>query len=104
MNARGTQLTLLYAMQVAPDNLAMCHHCGDCDVNVAAGGERYMVRDEVWPIHHDGGLQCIGCLEARIGRRLTPEDFTDCPYNDPDDPWFGPRGRRLLDRLGVTSA
>jgi hypothetical protein len=81
MNARGTQLTLLYAMQVAPDHPAMYLHCGDCDVDVVARGESYMVRDEVWPIHHDGGRLCIRCLEARIGRRLTPEDFTDCMLN-----------------------
>ena len=26
---------------------------------------------------------CIGCLEARIGRRLIRADFTDCPLNRP---------------------
>lgn len=33
----------------------------------------------------------IGCLERRIGRRLTPRDFTCAPINDPNDPWDTPR-------------
>jgi hypothetical protein len=27
------------------------------------------------------GMLCIGCLETRLGRQLTHEDFTDCPVN-----------------------
>jgi hypothetical protein len=75
------QLPLFHAPSIAPDNLAMYTNCNDCDARVMEIGESYMVRGEVWPIHPDGGRLCIRCLEARIGRRLTPEDFTDCPAN-----------------------
>jgi hypothetical protein len=34
-----------------------------------------MVRDDLWPIGKDDGMLCIGCLERRLGRRLTREDF-----------------------------
>jgi hypothetical protein len=55
--------------------------CVDCDVDTLGTGELYMVHDDVWPLDKLGGMMCIGCLEARIGRRLTPEDFTDVPIN-----------------------
>ena len=42
-----------------------------------------------------GGYLCIGCLEARLGRRLTPADFPEFPVNQPDR--F--TSARLLDRL-----
>jgi len=51
------------------------------------------------PLEYSGGLLCIGCLERRLGRRLTPADFTDAPANDPSDRDSG-RSRRFLDRLG----
>lgn len=53
-------------------------NCSDCGANVARLGEWYMLRDPVWqqatrsaPAHH----LCVGCLEERLGRRLTSEDF-----------------------------
>jgi hypothetical protein len=47
-----------------------------------------MVHDSVWgdagmktnPRKPEGML-CIGCLEDRLGRRLTPADFTDAEVN-----------------------
>lgn len=56
-----------------------------------------MVHGEVWPIGPREGMLCIGCLESRIGRNLTPADFTSFPINT------NPRQKRtvrLLDRLG----
>jgi|ERR1019366_2301329 hypothetical protein len=67
--------------------------------------EQYMVHDSVWPA---AGLPlqpdiievhmylCIGCLERRLGRRLMPKDFTDCPLNRGDHPWRTPRLRARL--------
>jgi hypothetical protein len=55
--------------------------CRDCSIDVIAISEYFMVRDEVWPIEPDGGVLCVRCLEARIGRELTARDFTDCPLN-----------------------
>jgi len=53
-------------------------YCHDCGANVAALGEWYMLEDSIWqqatrnaPTQH----LCIGCLEERLGRRLTPDDF-----------------------------
>jgi hypothetical protein len=41
-----------------------------------------------------GGCLCIGCLEKRIGRRMTPADFPDHPFKAlPGTP-------RLLERQG----
>lgn len=64
--------------------------------------EDYMVYDSVW---HDAGMNigdarlhgkgkgylCIGCLESRLGRTLTPSDFTKALINDPSFPWHTPR-------------
>ena len=62
-------------------------NCVDCRWNTPLLGEWYMVRDSVWKaagIEAMGGCLCIGCLEERLGRRLTPEDFIDCKINDPN--------------------
>jgi hypothetical protein len=63
-------------------------HCRDCGVDTTpCTGKRgcrhkkgrwelYLVHDELWAaagMQH--GYLCIGCLEARIGRRLVPQDF-----------------------------
>ena len=68
--------------------------CADCGVGTLTLGEYYMVKDAVWeqawtgrrkPWHGNPGQEilCIGCLEARIGRTLKYDDFTDAPVNDP---------------------
>ena len=52
--------------------------CVDCGKDTH-GGEYYMVWDEVWEasgMTPDGGMLCLPCLERRIGRHLTPDDFT----------------------------
>jgi hypothetical protein len=62
-------------------------NCVDCRWNTPLLGEWYMVRDSVWNaagMETMGGCLCIGCLEERLGRRLTPEDFIDCKINDPN--------------------
>jgi hypothetical protein len=55
--------------------------CVDCGVDTVKAGEMYMVLDEVWPLDQLGGMLCVGCLESRIGRRLTPADFSGVPIN-----------------------
>lgn len=81
--------------------------CVDCGVDTYARGvdEYYMVHNEVWAaagmLPRDGML-CIGCLEARLGRRLTAVDFTDVPVNDLRWGWHG--SARLLSRLTDTTA
>jgi hypothetical protein len=68
--------------------------CNDCGVNVIRAGEYYMLSPEIWEdklhLKWDDNL-CIGCLEARLGRKLrchvwTPTlviggDFLNFPKN-----------------------
>jgi hypothetical protein len=61
-----------------------------------------MLHDEVWlaarpPLENSRRpvMACIGCVETRLGRLLTPEDFTDAPANQ----GFFIQSPRLLDRL-----
>jgi hypothetical protein len=57
-----------------------CHDCDDDDI------EYYMVQNDLWEKYGCGlGMLCIDCLEERIGRKLTVEDFTDCNANDECD-------------------
>lgn len=80
----------------------MANCCKDCGMDTApCTGKRgcrhkgrweyYMIRDELWMAAgmRDGFL-CIRCLENRLGRRLTPEDFTKVPINGAS-PWDTPR-------------
>jgi hypothetical protein len=53
--------------------------CVDCDADTLAIGHYYMVSNDLWAsagIEPDGGMLCLNCLEKRIGRRLTYDDFT----------------------------
>lgn len=55
----------------------------DCGINTQEINEYYTVHDEVWLAAHpaDHGLLCIGCLENRLGRALTADDFPCYPIN-----------------------
>ncbi len=61
--------------------------CLDCSLNTLLEPyQYYMVHDEVWDqtgIIGYGGMLCIECLEARIGRDLEASDFTNIPMNKP---------------------
>ena len=54
--------------------------CLDC--SMMTENEYYMVHDEIWHSVAGEGMLCIGCLENRLGRRLSKDDFTDAPVND----------------------
>jgi hypothetical protein len=59
--------------------------------------EYYVVTDKVWEAAGiDGNFLCIGCLEQRIGRQLTSNDFTDAPINKCDKLGSTPRLRERL--------
>ncbi|MBT1509460.1 hypothetical protein KIP88_03000 [Bradyrhizobium sp. SRL28] len=82
--------------------------CIDCGIDTAPKDDRrrrgartsewYMVHDRVWAaagmppmsMFETKDFLCIGCLEARLGRRLNPDDFTDASINQPDR-WSSPR-------------
>jgi hypothetical protein len=77
-------------------------HCADCGIGTVTLGEYYMVKRDVWEQVWTGrrkawhgtvpgqGILCIGCLEQRLGRTLTPDDFTFAPT---------PMSDRLRDRF-----
>jgi hypothetical protein len=83
------------------NNVAADFTCLDCGVDTSGDGiaEYYIVTDELWRSAHPAGagMLCVGCLERRIGRRLEPHDFVDCPVNT-DPAWC--KSTRLLERLG----
>ena len=55
--------------------------CADCAINTYIANY-YMVTKAIWAAHGAGdGLLCIDCLQARMGRNLTLDDFIDCPVN-----------------------
>jgi hypothetical protein len=71
--------------------------CAACEVNTLHINEYYMLTDEVWNAAWPTGrgMLCIGCLEDRLGRQLTSDDFTDAPINQG---YFG-YSERLRQRL-----
>lgn len=99
-DTRPSQLVLdgLDAFQRLPPAGAPCAVCG---VDTQRAAEQYMVHDQLWaaagmPSEQGWHYLCVGCLEQRLGRTLTPADFTDVPLNDPAG---HPHSPRLLDRL-----
>ena len=80
-----------------------CFGCGVETIPATGEQEYYSVRDEIWAATElpftFGYYLCIGCLEQRIGRRLTRADFSDAPINAPDDDVWSLRTARLRDRL-----
>lgn len=74
--------------------------CMDCGVCTNCNGEYYMVHDEIWysaiTVMDRGHMLCIGCLEQRLGKLLTKDDFTDAPVNSM---WLEWGSTRLKDRL-----
>jgi hypothetical protein len=67
-----------------------CHDCRQQLIPTGRqqGREWFMVHDHVWDasgLAPLGGCLCLACLEARLGRPLTPGDLTDDPINAPSD-------------------
>lgn len=72
--------------------------CLDCRVDTGKIGEHYFVHLPVWLQAHTSkvGMLCIGCLEMRLGRELTKEDFPAIHVNDPK---LYRMSERLLSRI-----
>lgn len=69
-------------MHLVADVISLFPEPGEC-VLCGDGDDYYIVTDELWNRHgarHHYHI-CIGCLEDRAGRRLTPDDFPDCGVN-----------------------
>jgi hypothetical protein len=75
--------------------------CRDCGVSMR--DERYVVTDETWRqsgLGERDGFLCLGCLEARLGRRPENADFVWTPLNV-IALWTG--SERLKDRLNASA-
>lgn len=74
--------------------------CVDCDIDTGKAHEHYFVKNEVWfqVMPTNKGMLCIGCIEARLGRQLTGDDFTDCSLNNPR---YEPKSARLMNRMAA---
>lgn len=59
--------------------------CLDCGNNTSQMKEHYFVRTPLWNSAGMGevGMLCVGCLEGRLGRLLTAQDFTTAHINNP---------------------
>lgn len=62
------------------------HPCADCGIDTTAEGIRdnnyYMATDEIWNMYGAGdGFLCLSCLEKRLGRPFTDQDFNDSILN-----------------------
>ena len=79
--------------------------CMDCGMCTNCNGEYYMVHDEIWysaiTAMDQGHMLCIGCLEQRLGKLLTKDDFTGAPVNDL---WGQFGSTRLQSRLRKVAA
>ena len=91
-------------------------HCIDCGMDTSgfidhqsrAPSEYYLLHDELWEEivseSNRSRMLCIGCVENRLGRKLTKNDFdpgknNDGGINSLDDHVLDPRSERLIDRL-----
>jgi hypothetical protein len=95
----------------ATDILGANWYCFSCGGDCFEMGEDFYVQDKIWTTYGVEGVLCIGCLEARMGRHLTPQDFL---YSDQEKvseekvksirEWRARIGytpsERLLDRCG----
>jgi hypothetical protein len=77
-----------------------CSDCGEC---TQCMDEYYMLKDEVWhsaiTARSKPSILCIGCVESRIGKLLTKDDFAPVPLNEMP---FWPRSERLKTRLEIS--
>lgn len=74
--------------------------CVDCGADTVELCEYYMVTDSCWVrAGMDDGCICIGCLEKRLGKRLAPRNFLECPLNWRNALIPGYGSQRLISRL-----
>jgi hypothetical protein len=84
-----------------PDDWQRRFACLDCTLNTLSGGECFTLHDAVWLKANPRrkGALCIACVEARLGRRLTPGDFQGTPLDH--HLINGPAlSQRLMSRIG----
>jgi hypothetical protein len=75
------------------------YNCNDCKINTVRCGEFYMLKHDLWKGKLKLGWNdnlCVGCLEARLGRKITIGDLAFLPTYR----WMCPQSDRLNDRIG----
>lgn len=100
-----------FLLRLLPKKLTPFWACFDCAEDTDR--EYYMIHDDLWEQAGMGhgwkyysdpskldGLLCVGCLESRLGRQLTKEDFTDAPVNTI---WMRYMSERLKNRIDFKS-
>jgi hypothetical protein len=124
---RAAELKSYYADKAVKDNIVESWLCVDCGTNTHPGSlsgpeirlalalgrdvsithdhrcEVYHVKDHVWArarMRAWNGCLCVGCIERRLGRQLTPKDFAGHDRECWADP---PCTDRLLNRRGFAS-
>jgi hypothetical protein len=88
------------AMPSVKEARLVAHRYG-CEIKGCDRIDPYMVTDALWAqlaLHQRSNL-CLHHLEARLGRRLRIEDFTDKPINDPIRLGFLMGGRAMREHL-----
>jgi len=96
-------------LHLKASNCCECHDCWltrflclDCKVNTRIIDEYYTLFDHIWLAVNPrrNGMLCIGCLEKRLGRMVTYEDFRpEVPINQLELNHLFPKSARLIDRL-----
>jgi hypothetical protein len=96
-------------LQIKASNVCLCHDCWlkqfecmDCKINTRLIEEYYTLKDKTWLTANprDHGMLCIGCVEQRLGRALTQEDFRmEVPINILELNDRFPKSARLIDRI-----
>jgi hypothetical protein len=72
--------------------------CLDCNEDTSELKEHYFIHTELWlsVANSIKGMLCIGCLEERLGRKLTKDDFTSATINSPR---YEAKSQRLMERF-----
>lgn len=63
-------------------------------------GEHYFIHTDLWlsAVGSIYGMLCVDCLEKRLGRQLTHEDF---PTNIVNSPKYEKKSQKLMNRLKI---
>ena len=75
------------------------YRCDDCGFNTLRGGEFTLIDHWIWEKELKLGWEdnlCIGCIEARLGRRISIADMGGFPSYE----WMSSPSERLIDRNG----
>jgi hypothetical protein len=79
----GEQLAFFDRLEYRQPPPELDWRCLDCGLDTIESGDYYMLRDAVWLEGNpaEAGMLCLECVEKRLGRLLTPWDFSTAPIN-----------------------